>query len=167
MPKTPYERPTWLPALTEQEQREHDVAADIAEDPNRATKRAMLVYRCAKRGDLMAAVLRREGRLYIAYRQHAIPESLTADPESQAIMPPPASGMDHMRCCELPDNWLAWWPDWSMNCGHSAYRLTREQLAADIERFRGERRPVVSIQGNVFYYDHQDENDRVDTRKVR
>lgn len=167
MPETPNQRPEWRPPLSDREQRERDIAADIAANPNKATKTAQVIYRCKKHRCFLAAVIRREGRLYIVYRQHVVPETLPPEAEELKRQLPPWSGMDHMQAFELPDNELGWWPDWSMNCGHSAYTVTREQLAADIRLLRGKKGPVVTVDGNVFGYEHEDENDRVDTRRAR
>lgn len=150
--------------LTAQQQREHAAAQFVADSPQRAAKQAQVVYRCKKRGCLLAVVIRHHGHRYFAYRQHTIPEVLTM---GQDGLPRP-HGKDPMRCVELPADTSTWWPDWSMNCDHSAYHLTRRQLAEDIESNRGRQRPIIVIDGNgVGAYDRPEGAGQTDEGKVR
>ena len=133
---------------TDREQREHDAARYVTTNAKEALTRAEVVYRCKRKGCRLAVVVRHNGHRFIVYQQHAVPETLTTDQDAKNWPPVPPSRQGDTRCCELPDDRAGWWPDWSMNCTHSAYHLTRAQLAADIERLRGRRSPVVVIEGN-------------------
>lgn len=123
------------------------VAEKVVTDTRWVTTTAEVMYRCKSHGCLLAAVVRHDGQRYLWTRDYLAPyerhgekhpaarrmDCLRLDDNNTARSNPPLSGVSRVH---------------RLDCGHARYVLTTAQLAADVDRLRGQSRRAVMIDGN-------------------